>query len=113
MLDTLKELRAERGITQQQLGDAVGVTQQAINSYENSDTKPEFSVLFKLADYFNVSLDYLLRRRASSFLNDEAIKYTAEKDDAELITKYLSLSRPQKKVVSELIDMIIEPGKFQ
>ncbi|MDD7408912.1 MAG: helix-turn-helix transcriptional regulator [Anaerovoracaceae bacterium] len=110
MLDSLKELRAEKGITQKQLGDAVGVTQQAINSYENSDTQPEYSTLIKLADFFNVSTDYILGHKAETRVNDEVIKYLSDEEDARVMKKYLSLDRKQKKVFSDFIDLVTDTG---
>lgn len=113
MLDVLKELRSEKGITQKQLGDAVGVSQQAVNSYENSETQPEFSVLVKIADYFNVSTDYLLRHSDPAYLNEDVLKYLTDEDDIETIREYLSLSHSQKKIVAELVDAISNPEKYR
>ncbi|MBR6940533.1 MAG: helix-turn-helix transcriptional regulator, partial [Clostridia bacterium] len=58
----LKKLRTEFKISQQQLADAIGVSQQSVNKYENQDVEPDISVLIKIADYFSVSVDYLIGR---------------------------------------------------
>ncbi|OSA84121.1 transcriptional regulator [Clostridium botulinum] len=60
--DRLKELREEKQLTQEELGKFLNVSRQAISSYESEDTEPSISNLIKLADIFNVSLDYLLGR---------------------------------------------------
>ena len=62
MLDRLKELRKERNVSQQALGEIVGFSQQSINKYENNNIEPDISTLIKLADYFDVSVDYLIGR---------------------------------------------------
>lgn len=56
----LKEIRKKAGITQQQLGDMVGVTKVSICCYENGTRTPTLETLIDLADSLNVHLNYLL-----------------------------------------------------
>lgn len=58
----LKELRTKRKITQQQLGDAIHVSKVSISGYENNNRTPDTETLQLIADYFNVTTDYLLGR---------------------------------------------------
>lgn len=58
----VKELRVARDITQSQLGDAIGIKKQAINDIEHGRTKTTLDKARLLADYFDVSLDYLVGR---------------------------------------------------
>ncbi|HDI3055687.1 TPA: helix-turn-helix transcriptional regulator [Clostridium botulinum] len=60
--DRLKELREEKGMTQEQLGKLLNITKQAVYSYEKGDNEPNMDALVKIANIFNVSLDYLLCR---------------------------------------------------
>lgn len=60
MVERLKELRTEFNISQQQLADVIGVSQQSINKYENHNVEPDIETLKAMADYFNVSIDYLV-----------------------------------------------------
>ena len=53
MLPNLKLLRQKRGISQQKLADALGVSQQSINHYENHKIEPDIATLIKIADYFD------------------------------------------------------------
>lgn len=62
MVKNLKTLRNERGISQRELAEIVMVSQQSINKYENHKVEPDIDTLIKIADYFNVSLDYLVGR---------------------------------------------------
>ena len=55
-------LRRDKKLSLQQLGDAVGKTNQAISLLEKGRGLPSFEVLCQLADYFDVSLDYLVGR---------------------------------------------------
>lgn len=56
----LKELRLQCGFTQQQVASAIGKTYQAYSYYENGKRDPDTETLKLLADFFNVSTDYLL-----------------------------------------------------
>lgn len=61
----LAELREKRGLTQRMLAHRTGITRAAISHYEKGRREPDFATLIILADYFNVSVDYLLGREAS------------------------------------------------
>lgn len=61
----LAELREKRGLTQSMLSHRTGITRAAISHYEKGRREPDFSTLIILADYFNVSIDYLLGREVS------------------------------------------------
>lgn len=56
----LKELRLKNGLSQSELGLAVGLSRGAISYYEAGDRTPDISVLFELAKYFNVTSDFLI-----------------------------------------------------
>ena len=55
----LRELRARKRVTQQEVADAVGVDATSIYNYENGRTAPTFEIAWRLADFYNVSLDRL------------------------------------------------------
>lgn len=59
----IKELRTEKGISQQTLAKAIGVSQKAVDYWERSVNEPKASYIILLADYFNVTADYLLCRK--------------------------------------------------
>lgn len=58
----LKELRTECRISQQELAKALEVGQNTVSQWEKGTRKPDFVTLEKLADYFDVSVDWLLGR---------------------------------------------------
>lgn len=60
--DRLVSLRKSRSITQKQVASAVGVSEIAIQNYESQRRKPAYDVLIALADFFDVSLDFLVGR---------------------------------------------------
>lgn len=58
----LKELRKERGITQLKLAMDLGLNQNTVSRYETGKREADYKTLISLADYFDVSVDYLLER---------------------------------------------------
>lgn len=65
----LKELRKKKGISQLRLATALNTTQNTISRYETGEREPGISELIKIADYFNVSVDYLIGRTENPLLN--------------------------------------------
>lgn len=65
-MNRIKELRKKEKLTTTALGKAVGCSNQAITNYELGNRKPDPDMLIKLADYFDVSIDYLLGRQQPS-----------------------------------------------
>ena len=58
--ETLKKLRKQDGLTQQQLADKLGLTKSVVSYYELQERYPSPEILVKLANIFHVSTDYLL-----------------------------------------------------
>lgn len=58
--DKLKELRKLNNVSQEKLGEFLGVTNTAIYSWEINRTQPPIETIIKLAKFFNVTTDYLL-----------------------------------------------------
>lgn len=58
--EKLKELRVEKGLTQQQLAQQIGNAQSAIVYWEANKQEPSISALKKLCLFFDISADYLL-----------------------------------------------------
>ncbi|SHF15242.1 Helix-turn-helix domain-containing protein [Desulforamulus putei DSM 12395] len=59
----LKNLRAEKGLTQKKLAEILKLDESTICKYEKGSCLPSQKVLLKIGDYFNVSLDELLGRK--------------------------------------------------
>lgn len=58
----LRKARLMKDITQQELGDRIGISRKTINMYENGKKLPRFETLIKLSDELQVSLDFLVGR---------------------------------------------------
>lgn len=62
MNERIRQLRTDKGVTQQELADALGITQQAVGRWERGLATPDSSTLPRIADYFGVTVDELLGR---------------------------------------------------
>ena len=58
----LKKLRKQKKISQLKLAMDLGLNQNTVSRYENMEREADYSTLIKIADYFDVSVDYLLGR---------------------------------------------------
>lgn len=65
----LKQLRQKRGISQLKLAMDLGLNQNSISRYESGEREADYQTLIRLADYFNVSIDYLLERTENPVIN--------------------------------------------
>ena len=65
----LKELRRAKGISQLKLALDLNTNQNTISRYETGEREPGIAELIKIADYFNVSVDYLLGRTENPIIN--------------------------------------------
>ena len=59
----LKELRLQHGFSQEELSEQIGIKQSSYSDWENGKFKPNYEKLEKIADLFDVSLDWLVGRK--------------------------------------------------
>jgi transcriptional regulator with XRE-family HTH domain len=60
--DKIAALRDKRGLTQEDLASKIGISRASLSHYEKNRREPDYTTLTKLADFFHVSVDYLLGR---------------------------------------------------
>jgi len=93
MVRNLRGLRIKKGVSQQSLADAIGVSQQSINKYENHNVEPDIATLIRLADFFGVTVDALIGHDASSGNGENILLSTSE---WKLIYDFRSLTQEEK-----------------
>ena len=71
--EKIKELRLARGLSQVELAKKLSVTKQTVSNWENDNILPSIDMLTKLADYFNVSCDYILGRTPASSISTDGL----------------------------------------
>ena len=67
----LKEIRKSRGISQVKLAMDLNTSQNTISRYETGEREPGITELVRIADYFNISVDYLLGRTDDPVLHQK------------------------------------------
>lgn len=112
----LKTLREQNNLTQRSLAEKINVTHGAIGNWEMGKRDPDISTLVKIADYFGVSIDYLVGHSSEPYavstpnLSDE---YT----DAEkrVIAAYRTLVPGMQDYILEMIEKLadVDTGEYK
>lgn len=88
----LRDLRLSRGLQQKELAAALNLDYKRYNHYETGRSEPDNHVLSVIADFFDVSVDYLLGRSDSPTpTRDNLLKMAAETDDPEELLALLDI----------------------
>lgn len=98
---TIRDLRKLKKMSQSELAKVVGVSQTTVTAWETGKAEPSSSAISSLADYFNVTTDYLLGRPEKK---DDNAK-TADIDDDDVIFTYEGRQIPKEDL--ELIRRIM------
>lgn len=104
MVARLKELRTKKGVSQQQLADVIGISQQSVNKYENHGIEPDIWTLMAIADYFAVSVDYLIGHSDIERMIEPIEKYDLNQDEAKLIDNWRRLNPSQRSSIHCIIE---------
>lgn len=111
--ERLKVLRAKKNMSQTALANELGINQgQVISFYETGSRTPDLEMLIKIANYFNVSTDYLLGlsdyENSSELTNTEFVLNEFERIALGTRKKLDELSGQEKKILSDIISSIID-----
>ena len=74
----LKDLRKDKGITQEQLAEELGVSGRTISRWETGNNMPDISLLVEIAEFFDVSIPEIIRGERKSERMKEEVKEVAE-----------------------------------
>lgn len=93
-------LRKEKNITQAELAKKLNIRQTTVSSWENGVSVPDYPTLIKLADFFEVSTDFLLGREDDfGIVQSQSAAPALDKDEQELIENFRELNRLQKQKI--------------
>ncbi len=105
----LVELMEEKDMTQCELANLIGTTNVTISRYISGERNPRIEIIAKIAEVFNVSIDYLLGISNSRFISDASnysnfskIEYTLNKLD--LLNRNKKLSNAQIELIQKLLE---------
>ena len=74
--DRIKHLRQSKELNQVQLAEKLGVKKQSVSNWENDNIMPSVDMLVKIADFFDVSTDYLLGRDRKDYAGTSLLDVT-------------------------------------
>ena len=98
---TLKELREQNHVTQNQLASHLKLTRSTIVGYETKGKQPDYERLLQIADYFHVSVDYLLTGSETN-----GISVPPDSSEYRLLCAYLNLSSDSRQQLFEYTEFL-------
>lgn len=110
-LENLKTIREKKNITQTRLSIEMEVSQELISQYELGKSSPTPTMLIKLANYFNCSVDYLLGRTNIINPTNAITSNTISVENMNILNKYNSLSSENKKHLNSYLDFLTKCKK--
>lgn len=105
-MKNLETIMKDKNISDTKLGAELYLSDSSIQGYRYNTKHPSLVSLIKLADYFDVNVDYLLDRTNISTKVDELVKYDSEEYNS-LVTKYNKLSKEDKANVIGYINGLL------
>ena len=85
--NNIEKLRKQRRLTQEQLADIIGIGRDTLGRYEAEVTDMKVSVLIALADYFNVTTDYILGRATKQYIDRKKVFDAISDNHLKLISE--------------------------
>lgn len=98
----LKELRKEKGLTQEQLSELLGVSNRSVSRWENGVNMPDFDLVLELVNYFDVSVE--------EFLSGERKKEMIDKKTEETLLKVADYTNEERIRVTRRLNGLFIAG---
>lgn len=98
--EKLRELRTQKNMSQKDIGNMVGKTQQAVNFWENGESEPGIETLIKLAEYFGVTVDFLVGR-SDDAVAEEGFLYGLTPEAKERVFRYAKYERNTQELPTD------------
>lgn len=105
--NNIKKLRQERGMTQQELADVLGVKQNTLSCWERGVYEPDNEMLWRMAKYFNVSVEYLI----GAFPVDIPIPELGGRELNHLLRLAEAVSEKQGRLLIAIAEKMVDAGK--
>ncbi len=104
---TLRNLREQSGLTQEQLAASLGISKSAVSMYEQGNRQPDFETLEAIADHFNVDMNLLLGRKAGDAADARLLSW-----GTPLLRAYAAAIRPTQEAACAVLGLKhVRPGK--
>lgn len=110
MKNNIKIVRECRNMTQKECADTLNITLRAWQTYEQGVSEPKHELLFRIADMFNVSLDYLLGRETGEpeTIDKLAGEFNMSALEKEILDNYLSLPKDMRGDLMEFLQKSVQ-----
>lgn len=99
--ERLRYLRKINGVTQAELSRYLGYGYTAVSNYENAEHQPDYNTLMKIAEYFNVSIDFLMGA------DDCMEKMRCIPEEMDMLQEYRKLKTEEKNMINFLIRYLV------
>ena len=113
MKDVLADLRDERGLKQKDIAQLLNVVVSTVSKYELGKSFPEHDGLVKLADYYQVNLDYLFGRTSIRMPMREMENRLTAPGGPIRLDIIPTLSEQDKELVRRLLESLAEKPEYQ
>lgn len=111
--DRLLKLRKEKELSQLELAKDLNVAKQTVSNWENANRCPDYEMLVKIADYFDVSLDYLLGRTDNRDYSVVKTNYKGKEIELVINSKNNSYTQEQvQNLIDRLSEIYFDVGKL-
>ncbi len=110
MKNNIKSVRESKNMTQKECADLLGITLRAWQTYEQGVSEPKYELLFRIANMFNVSLDYLLGRETGEpeTLDKLVGEFNMSALEKEILDNYLSLPKDMRSDLMEFLQKSVK-----
>jgi transcriptional regulator with XRE-family HTH domain len=100
--DRIKALRKERGLSQSELGEIVGLTFSALSAIEVNKNSPSWELIVELSNFFEVSTDYLLKgiETERTISKSELEILEVLRGDRDMTNAMMEVAKVKKKAIS-------------
>lgn len=105
--ERLKEIREENGYTQQELAETLHLTPSSVSHYENGTRQPNVEILIEMANYLDISIDYLLGFSIANIPPSQMKKsYYKSLENGKLIERLLRLDTNHRQILISVLKCI-------
>lgn len=101
----IKQLREEKGISQLEFAKRINLTQQSVSAYEKGIREPSLDILKAIADFFGVSVDYILGK--SDVRNPDKVEVDMDEVDVAFASGIKGLNETNKMIIKSTLEALL------
>ncbi len=111
MKNNIKLIREQKNMTQKSCAEKLNITLRAWQTYEQGVSEPKQELLFKIADMFDVSIDYLLGReqKIANTLEQLAKEMFMQEMEKDIFERWLKLKPTQREFIVNILRDVVNP----